>query len=782
MSIDPDFLVPGGALQGPLFARLCEDATPSPAPVLPVGTAIGRYRIETLIGHGGSGSVYRASRNDGAFEQDVALKIVRPHPRLRERFRRERNILGQLGHPGIARIFDGGETDDGDLWCAMELVEGERIDRWCERRGAGWRRRVELMIAVCDAVQYAHTHLIVHRDIKPSNVLVDDNGLPRLLDFGISSSIGAQDEAGALAFTPAFASPEQLAGETVTAASDVYQLGRLLGVLFEGGTSRMPALASANLATVVGRATETEAQARYATVSDLRADLVRVLAGDASRAVPWRWWWRGRFFARRNALVLSLATLSAAVLVAATLHYTARIRVERDRAEAQARQASTTAEVLANLFRTAAATFDGEESERTLALLDRAAANTLRRLADAPAQRAVAAEALAQAYVDIGRREQARAFASATLAELDRRAPALAAERAALHRLLVRLDLDAGDPASARAHYEQARRLQQAYAPDADERAALAAAHVALLQQGGAADEAGRERGQLIAAMERDGLAGTPLFAELLSARARESYNRNDLDAARADFERAHALMSARYGPASPQALDLERLRIWISLRRGEGDDADARLARQRAAVLESFGERSREYGGVLTFEGVVAWERGDFERAGERFGSAYAVLVDVLGADHVTVANAAHNYADALLDRGEPARALPLYERALDIRRRRYGEDYQPILVNRVQIARALCELDRFEAAEAEFAPVRERLAGILAESHPSLLSAAAHHAECRLRQGRVAEARALFDRAVPERHLAAVTGGNRLRLEATAKAIAQAEAAAPR
>ncbi|HET7845313.1 MAG TPA: serine/threonine-protein kinase, partial [Xanthomonadales bacterium] len=228
---DVSFLVPGGALTGPLFASLIEG---DGEPVLPNGTPIGQYRIAGVIGRGGSGIVYRAERSDGAFAQSVALKIVKPVPKLREHLRRERAILAQLGHPGIARLFDGGETREGEPWFAMELVSGRRIDHWCRANDAPWRTRLRLLGEVCDAVQYAHARLLVHRDIKPSNILVDEEGFARLLDFGISVALREpRGDESTYGFTPEFASPEQLAGNEVTTASDVYQLGRLVQVLMD---------------------------------------------------------------------------------------------------------------------------------------------------------------------------------------------------------------------------------------------------------------------------------------------------------------------------------------------------------------------------------------------------------------------------------------------------------------------------------------------------------------------------------------------------------------------
>ncbi|MBL0030237.1 MAG: serine/threonine protein kinase [Rhodanobacteraceae bacterium] len=194
---------------------------------------IGSYRLVERIGRGGMGDVYRAVRDADGFNQIVALKLLRrglDSEDIVRRFVQERRILARLEHPGIARMIDGGLSGDGLPWFAMELVDGIPITEFARGRSLGLRSRIELLLAVCDAVDYAHRRLIVHRDLKPSNVLVTMDGAPRLLDFGIAKLLD-QDETSALTGTgvrllsPAYATPEQLAGEPVGITTDVYALG-----------------------------------------------------------------------------------------------------------------------------------------------------------------------------------------------------------------------------------------------------------------------------------------------------------------------------------------------------------------------------------------------------------------------------------------------------------------------------------------------------------------------------------------------------------------------------
>ncbi len=202
---------------------------------------IGNYRVIREIGHGGMGSVYLAERSDGEFEHTVALKLVRSSiadSSIIEQFRRERQILAGLNHPNIAALYDGGVTEIGEPFIAMEYVDGESLNDYCFSAGLSLVERLQLFTKICSAVSYAHRNLIVHRDIKPSNILVGKDGEPKLLDFGlakIAEGVASDDTKTAFrAFTPAYASPEQLRGESVTTASDIYSLGVVLYELLSG--------------------------------------------------------------------------------------------------------------------------------------------------------------------------------------------------------------------------------------------------------------------------------------------------------------------------------------------------------------------------------------------------------------------------------------------------------------------------------------------------------------------------------------------------------------------
>jgi serine/threonine protein kinase len=321
-------------------------SVPPPAARRLEGRRIGPYEILRALGEGGMGAVYLAVRADGAFRKLVALKIVRPEAASAEvlrRFQQEREILASLDHPNIARILDGGETDDGLPYLVIEYVDGKPIDAYCDERRLSVKERLKLYEAVCSAIRYAHEKHVVHRDLKPSNILVTEDGTVKLLDFGIAKLLAASDGATLLLtrsdlrlMTPEYASPEQVRGEPITASSDVYTLGVVLYELLTGrrpyrmrsriyneivrticeepptrpsaavtqrGKAPDPGSApealswargaspgglrhelSGNLDGVLLKALEKDPLRRYGSVQDLSADLSRHLQGEPVRA------------------------------------------------------------------------------------------------------------------------------------------------------------------------------------------------------------------------------------------------------------------------------------------------------------------------------------------------------------------------------------------------------------------------------------------------------------------------------------------------------------------
>jgi eukaryotic-like serine/threonine-protein kinase len=310
------------------------------------GQRLGRYRILSIIGRGGMGLVYLAERADGKFDQRVAIKVVQAglSGPLAGRLEQECRILATLEHPNIARLLDAGATEDGRPYFAMEYIAGQAIDRFCDERKLSARERVQLMLPVCEAVQLAHQSLVVHRDLKPDNILVTAEGLPKLLDFGIAKVIGeapaAAPQTVTRVLTPEYGSPEQVRGELISTAADIYGVGGVLYKLLTGAaphaiegkspaetlraiceedlrrpSSLRPELAG-DLDHILQMALRKEPQRRYATADHLAADLRRWLDGRPVLASPDTIWYRSGKFVRRHWLVVAAAAVVLAALAA----------------------------------------------------------------------------------------------------------------------------------------------------------------------------------------------------------------------------------------------------------------------------------------------------------------------------------------------------------------------------------------------------------------------------------------------------------------------------------
>lgn len=354
-------------------------------------TVIGTWRVIHLLGSGGMGEVWLGERSDGVVEQRVAIKRVRAHgQRFHERLLSERRLLARLEHPNIARFIDAGIDASGAPWLAMEYVEGMPITDWCAAHALPVRARLQLFQKVCAAVEHAHRHLIVHRDLKPSNVMVNGDGEPKLLDFGIAKLLdGSDGETTVGALTPAYAAPEQLRGEEVSTATDVYVLGLLLYRILAGAlpetrasgqlagvlarineeetqrpstSARMaadnlpyPANAlSGDLDAIVAQAIRAQPQARYGSVVELSADIGRHLdARPVHARVPSRWYRFSRF-ARRNRAALVLGIAAAVALIAGTvisLQQANRAEREAQTARRELARAERVSDFLGSLYR-----------------------------------------------------------------------------------------------------------------------------------------------------------------------------------------------------------------------------------------------------------------------------------------------------------------------------------------------------------------------------------------------------------------------------------------------
>ena len=565
----------------------------------------GIWRVTGALGAGGMGEVWLAERNDGEFQQRAAIKQVAwPTPGLLQRFRNERQILAALEHPGIARLIDGGVDDSGCPWLAMEYVEGVPIAEWVRERRLSVRDTVELMLHICDAVQFAHRNLVVHSDIKPSNILVAD-GVPKLLDFGIAKVLAQDSDTDERTrtmtqlLTPDYAAPELLAGSTVTTSVDVYALGVLLYELLGGnkpyrlstlgGDARhrlneiaiKPPSAALNVALpdanarrrilrgdldrIVLTAMAREAARRYASVEALSSDLRNWLAGRAITARGNRAWYRFGKFVRRNRVAVATVAFAFVALLAATMYSLHEAR----RARAQAARANAVRDFVVGVFEQ---TDPDERQGKPITaqeLLDRGNRELTRGNISADASRAEMQGLIGHLYWLVGDYPKAVSLIEAAVAHADQATPLDVRARNLLY--LAQSEGEKELFEAARNHARQAEDLAQRAGP-----AGAAIASDALRVYANALTLDGDAKAAepiLRRALNEDGVqfgARSQAVADDLTELARATHELSHYGDSIAFSRRAIAMEAALHGSASSQVIS--NLEILASTEDHAGD------------------------------------------------------------------------------------------------------------------------------------------------------------------------------------------------------------------
>lgn len=669
-------------------------------PTAPLPAQIAGYRPLRVLGSGGMGVVYEAEQSKPA--RRVALKVIHGHgasPALAQRFEREAELLGRLQHKGIAQVFAAG-THDGVPFLAMELVHGEPLDD--AARDLPWRQRVALIAKVCDAVQHAHAQGVVHRDLKPSNVLVDRDGEPKVLDFGVARALdeGADGptlltRTGQLLGTLEFMSPEQLAGDSahIDAQSDVYALGVILYALLAGRLPfalagmpitaailmvcdrEPPSLAQAavflpdDMVTIVQTAMAKDKARRYRTVALLALDLRRFLTHEPITARPPSTLYVLHKFAQRHrglvtASILVFAATLAGLLVSLRLWLLADTRAHE--AQRQAGIATAVRSFLVEVFADANPANNPRAHALSLReLVAMAAERATRRFAGEPQLESSIRAALGQTFVGLGAYDDAeREFG---------RALALAADSTGGDLTLLRAGLAALQVARGRGTEAEAlAREAIAGAPPQGAEAAVSAAYSAL---GGALQAMYRWAEAEVAftcALDLEAaITGSEsgAYARHLVSRAAVRLSLRQNTAAEQDLTTALRLLERWYGPTSSHTLIARHNLAGLCIRKGDLERAESELRAVCDAEATVFGAEHPERSHSLSGLGVVLTKRGDFPAAEAALQTALTLAERADEQEGSTLAMVLTNLAHVRNKRGAPEDAERLYERAFALR-----------------------------------------------------------------------------------------------------------------
>ncbi|MFK2903041.1 protein kinase [Dyella ginsengisoli] len=683
------------------------------------------YRLLRHLGEGGMGTVYLAERCDGDFTQQVALKLLTAaaegSPILTERFSQERKLLARLEHPGIARLLDGGALADGKPFLAMEYVQGERIDAWCDRHALDLPARIALFLKVCAAVEYAHRNLIIHRDIKPANILVTEDGTPKLLDFGIARILDGQAEllvtaTAAHAMTLAYASPEQIERLPLTTAADVYSLGVVLYQLVAGRRPYqhlvtphllsnaivtgdvLPPSRAARLArqeagqppvrtravprdldAIVLKALRRKVDDRYPGVAALSADLQRFLECRPVQARRGRQWYRMRRYLQRNRWPLAAGAAVLLAVVAGLFSTLLSLRETR-LAQQLAEQRQHQLERIVDFQQTALDSVDIDAMGHAIAQAQRAKTD--------------ASEA---GSTDVARHALDTFVVTHALDRLDHDfadAPLLAADmRQSLARVLVGI----GSYSHAAAELGKVLATRQRLAPN--DAPALLGTRLDLagvrLRQGDTTSAATLYASALGAASARP--FTDPLRIQAEAGHARVLVAQGRLPEAEKLQQAMFDALGQRLPATDPELLRLRRDLITTLIGMGRRDEALAQAEPLVALDRTTFGAEARETLDAMVTLAQLQHYRHNFEQSLVLAREVAAVRLKRLGADHPDTLRAQHMVAmdEVYLAQDEAAfdPAGADLQRLIDARRRVLGPEHPDTIASMTLQVRLLAK-----------------------------------------------------------------------------------------
>ncbi len=734
------------------------EAVPAAGPE--AGSRIGPYRLLHELGRGGMSTVHLAQRADDTFQQRVAVKLLKrglDTDSVLRRFRGERQILASLDHPNLANLYDGGTTADGRPYFVMEPIDGERIDEHCEHRRLSTAARLGLFRQVCAAVHYAHQNLVVHRDIKPSNILVTPEGVPKLLDFGIAKLLDPDSfpetveatRTGLRPMTPRYASPEQLRGERITTASDVYSLGVLLYKLLTGSLPGEAPAAGAgrltgDLERIVHMALRDEPERRYASAEQLSEDLRRYLAGLPVRAQRDTLRYRAGKFLRRHRIAVAVAAafvLLVAGFIAALARQVEKTTGQRDRAELERDKAEQVSALLFDLFGSFDPSRTHGESVTAREILDHGMAKVERQLAGQPEVQAAAFDTIGKVYEKLGLYGRALPPLERALA-LRRAAAGGDLELAISLEALGELTATLGDYPRAEDLHREALdvlcRLHGDEHPDvAESRSDLAY----VLARQGRYEEAETTQRRALDVQRRLGGEAAPALATSLSNLSMILFERGDLPAVEALAREALAIRLEKLGPDAPAVATSRHNLATILMRQGRDAEAEPLLRQVLEVRRKLYGPRNPEVASAMHGLGLIIAKRGDLEEGERLLRAALELRRELLGEDHIEVAKNGSALARVLREQGKLEAAAVLIRDSLEIGRRAIGEHPGQAFAL-LELGTVLLELGDVRAAAAALREAYELRRRSLPQTSPLTAVAATALGGCLVALGEHREA----------------------------------------
>ncbi len=771
------------------------------------GKTLGKYKAIEQIGIGGMGSVYLAERIDGVFEQKVALKVVKPGMNSHEiitRFEEERQILARLQHPNIARLLDGGISDLGLPFFTMEFVDGKPITNYCDEKNLTIEERLQLFQKVCEAVLYAHQNLVIHRDIKPGNILVREDGTVKLLDFGIAKVFEEDPNrkdltrTGVRVMTPEYASPEQVKGEPVSTATDIYSLGLILYQLLSGcppyevdttsaiemekiiclsqplkpstmitkisgiksgeknkispedislkrhtSISKLKKRISGDLDNICLMCLRKEPERRYNSVAQLIADINNHLSGMPVSARKSTTSYRAKKFIQRHKTGVVIASIAVLIIAIVTTFYTIRLANERDKAKVEAEKFKNVSDFLTGLFKVSDPEQSRGETITARELLDNGVKRIDNELSGQPEILANMLDVTGNVYKSLGLYKNALPLLQRSYSINDSLFGSNSPETAKSLNDLASLNFDMGDYDSSVDKFNKALKLREnIFGKESMESAESMNGLAMVLREEGKYDESEKLLLESLSIRKKHSSGKSNEVAESTNNLALLYQDKGEYEKSKKLFEESLQMKKQLYGRVHPSYS--ETLGNQASLLQEMGDYRKAENLFTETLDIDKklYGDLHPSISTDLYNIASNTALMGNLDDAEKLYSQVLELDRKLLGGQHPYIALDLNNLAGIESDKGEYEKAEKLYMKSLELNKKAYGNEHPEVATSISNLGVLYLRWGKYKTAEPLLKSALDMRIKLLGENHPDVVTSINIYASLLTSEGRYKEA----------------------------------------
>jgi len=767
------------------------------------GKIFGNYKLIKQIGSGGMGSVYLAERADGHFEQKVALKVVKPginSDEIINRFEEERQILARLHHPNIAKLLDGGISESGLPYFTMEYVEGLPITAYCDKNNLSIRERLQLFKTVCDAILYAHQNLVIHRDIKPSNILVQEDGTVKLLDFGIAKVFEEEENkrnltrTGIRVMTPEYASPEQIRGEPVSTATDIYSLGLILYQLLTGfppyevnttsalemekiiclteppkpstmltklpglknyewgnlspeyisqkrkiSISKLKKIISGDLDNICLMALRKEPHRRYNSIAQLINDINNHLSGMPIIARKSTASYRAKKFVQRHKAGTTIAAAAVIVISFLTIFYTIRLAQQRDKAKLEAEKSKKVSEFLISLFKVSDPSNSKGESITARELLDNGVKRIEGELVNQPKILANMLGVTGNVYKSLGLYDESKLLLNKSFILSDSIFGSNSIEAANSYNNLAGIEVAVGEYDKASTNFKKAIQIKtNILGEESLETAESMNDYAMLLREQGKYDDAVKLLLKSLSIREKFSGKNKMDIAESKNNLALLYQDKGEYKLSKKLYDESLQIRKSVYGKIHPAYTETLGNLAFLLQDMGNYDEAGNLFKETLDIDKKLYGEVHPAISTDLYYLASNVALLGNLDSAEVLYREVLQLDEKLLGKNHPYIALDINNLAGIISEKGDYKNAEQLYKKSLQLNISIYGNEHPEVATSLSNLGVLYNRTGKYDAAEPLFKEALDMRIKLLGESHPSVVTSMNIYASLLINQGK--------------------------------------------